>query len=103
MADLRTRLSHPPVRSRPRRDTCHPRLGWRYPGGAAAVCTVLALTGAAVATALSGPGSWLPTLGLAAVLTAVTGLPLWYAVYAGLGLMLVGGGFYLRGRLGDQH
>lgn len=78
MADLRTRLSHPPVRSRPRRDTCHPRLEWRYPGGATAVCTVLALTGAAVATALSGPGSWLPTLGLAAVLTAVAGLPLWW-------------------------
>lgn len=30
-----------------------------------------------------------------------TGLPLWYAIYAGLGLVLAGGALWARGRFGD--
>jgi hypothetical protein len=31
-----------------------------------------------------------------------TGLPLWYAIYGGLGLMILGGALWMRGRYGDK-
>jgi hypothetical protein len=31
-----------------------------------------------------------------------TGLPLWYAIYGGLGLMVLGGALWMRGRFGAK-